>query len=129
MNPVVEWMGGAAVMGGTGGVAFFAFKWAVDWLTRRHDARQARLDAQDERLDQGWKAYRETLERKLGEHERQIAALRYAFDVVSRGLIEVRPDHPALAEAAQLMRVAFPVDFSLDTALAEVTLRRQGREG
>lgn len=103
----------AAATGGGMGAAFFVLRWLWMAVTGRLDRREARIDAQDEKLDMEWQAIREEMKGRLDKIERQNEALRYAFHHVAGALIRLDPQNPALAQAEQMLAAAFPVDFRL----------------
>lgn len=125
METAAEVAAGGAGFGG----AFAAFWWLINWFTGRADKRQAVLDAQEEKVDQDWRAIREELHaanaatnRKLAAIEKQNEALRFAFHHVAGALIRIDPKNPALVQAEQLLAQAFPIDFGMLAARAEAAL-------
>lgn len=113
-----------AVGGGSFGGVFFALRWLVNWVTKRLDRRQERLDAEHNALDMGWKEYRLHTEKRLAAVEKQNRALHLAFQHVSAALIRVEPQNPALTVAERIMAAAFPDDFSLAAAMAAGAIDR-----
>lgn len=51
--------GGAGAGGG-----FVFFRWFLNWLTGRHDKREAQIDAKDTALDERWAAYTKKMEER-----------------------------------------------------------------
>ncbi|MCJ8159902.1 hypothetical protein [Sphingomonas sp. LaA6.9] len=129
LEDLKQWVAAGGSAGAVFGAVFFALRWFVNWIAERHDKRQASLDAEHAELDQSWKSYRLVLERELGTIKRELNAVRFAFQRVSAALIEVDPTNPAIAEAAHIMAIAFPADFSLDVARAEAALNGHAKEG
>lgn len=97
---------GAGVGAGGG---FYALRWLILWITARHDRRVAQLDAEHERLDDGWRHYRLTLEQRVQRLESINEMLRIAFQDVAAALMMVDPQNDALQRTAELMKAAFPL--------------------
>lgn len=59
-----------------GGFSFagglYMFRWVVLWLTGRADRMSQAVDAERSELDQGWKAYRLTLEKRLAQQDERM---------------------------------------------------------
>lgn len=103
-----------AIAAGSGaGASFFVVRWFVQWVTGRHDRRQAALDEEHQALDMSWKDYRLHLEKRMQTMERQNRALRLSFEHVAGALIRNDPENAALAIADRIMAQAFPDDFSM----------------
>lgn len=100
--------------GGVGlGGGFAAVRWWLQWLIGRADRRQALLDAEHERLDGGWREYRQQLEGRLRSVEGladKVHAIRLAFELVAGELRRVDPGNTTLRHAEVLLQGAFPLD-------------------
>lgn len=77
-----------AGMFGVGGGAVF-FRWFIDWLTGRHDRRQALLDAQDASIDQRWASYTKRIESRCSELEKRLSAQEAEIDDCHRSKREL----------------------------------------
>lgn len=76
---IVEGAVNAASAGGGFAGVLLAGRWLLNWLTGRFDKRQEMLDAQDARVDQEWRAIRESM-------RAEIDALKAAKAVFERRL-------------------------------------------
>lgn len=62
-----------AASGGGGFAAVLLFgRWLVNWITGRHDRREARLDAKSQEVDQRWAAYTRRTEDRCAQLEERI---------------------------------------------------------
>lgn len=52
--------GGAGLGGG-----FYMVRWLINWLTGRHDLREAQIDKKDAALDERWAAYTKRMEDRV----------------------------------------------------------------
>lgn len=111
-----------AGIGVSGGGGFYIMRWVWTQLTGRLDRRQAIIDRQEERADREWEKIRNSLESRLAAIERQNEALRFSFHHVAGALIRLDPQNPALAQAEQILAQAFPLDFRILAAQAEVSV-------
>lgn len=91
-------------------------RWMLGHADRRDARRQARLDDEEEKLDQGWSAYRRRIEERLITVERQNYGLRLAFEHVFGALIRVDPQNPAIGRAGDLLERAFPIEIAREMA-------------
>jgi hypothetical protein len=132
IEDAVQVAAGATGLGG----GLYGLRWLINWLTQWSERRAARLDVQEERADQEWKAIREEIMRQLAgalgrvdKVEQQNMGLRRAFNHVAAALIRIDPQHRALAEADRILALAFPDDFEIPAARAEAAIDRAQRAG
>lgn len=125
MSALVETFGQWALGGSAAGGGFAIVRFALNWMAGRADRREARLDAQEESIDQQWKGIRLTLGQRVERLELQLAAMRRAYQRVTMGLMRRDPQAAELIEAEQIMAKAFPLDFDVLTARAEDALDRE----
>lgn len=76
MQPFMGSLGTGAGIGAGGGVAFFAFKWLVEWISGRMDKKQERLDRIQDDIITGLLKDVERLKAEGGEMRCEIKALR-----------------------------------------------------
>lgn len=92
---------GKAIGGGLGFLAALQFiRWLFEWLGRRFDVRQARLDAQQQLVD-GKVADR------LRNLEQQVGVLERATTILLTELREIDPGNRRLAEVHNILHGAF----------------------
>lgn len=91
-------------------------KWLFNWNDARNETRAAKLDAwhrelsaREGRLSDEQQAYRDRIERRLMEIERENHALRIAFELVAAPLRTLDPDNGGLIKAEKLLAAAFPL--------------------
>ena len=118
--------------GGSFGAVFYSLRWLITWFAGRLDRRQAKLDAEHDALDTGWKEYRQKLEAdramlelRVAAIERQSRAAYNSFQHVAAALIQLDPQNEALVRAGRIMAAAFPEDFTLATAMAAGALHHE----
>lgn len=90
---------------------------AIRWLFLWGDKRTERLAREEDELDESWSAYRKRLEARLERAEKreeardkQVTALRLAFELVAGELRRVAPLSGALRRAEQILAAAFPLE-------------------
>lgn len=67
--------------GGGGFAAVLLFgRWLVNWLTGRHDRREARLDAKSQEVDQRWASYTKRTEERCEGLETRLAVAEAEVD-------------------------------------------------
>jgi hypothetical protein len=97
---------------GVGLVGLFVYRLFVftcNFLAGRYDARQARLEAREERVDQSIGNRLTHLEEQQKEDQGRIRLLEEGVGILTAELRQLDPGNPKLREVANMLRHATPV--------------------
>lgn len=104
--------------------------WLLDWEERRKETRQAKLDrwhrelaAREDKLERQQEEYQSRIEKQLDHLQRQQAALVGGYQLIAGALRLIDPSNPALRQADDLLRTAFPLDPLVPVDLHALALR------
>lgn len=104
--------------------------WLLNWHGAREERRAKKLAAWEASLTQREKEQREKTERRLAEVEGELAHVTARQWALGNSLIECmadlrdhNPGSDALDRAKAVLRAAFPPDFTLPTAFADLVAR------
>lgn len=95
------------------------FEYVCNFLAGRHDARQARIDALDIRLNASLAARLHHLEETELQNRDEIRRLREAVEVLAGALRLKDPTNPKLLEVARLLSPVIPFEASLPSDMKE----------
>jgi hypothetical protein len=101
------------------------FKWLLNWDDRRkrtrHDkleAWQRELERREKEVDDRQAEYYRKVETELNKMRAQNAALVGAYQLIVAALRVESPTNPALGQADELLKTAFPLDPITPPAMA-----------
>lgn len=113
------------------------FRWLLGWNDRRASTRTAKLDAwqrqleaREERLDDQQAEHWHRIEIELEQLRREHAALRGGYQLIAAALRDRDPHNPALTQADELLKAAWPLEPLTPDDMTKTVLRarRTGEE-
>lgn len=96
-------------LGLLGYTAYRLFVFTCNFLAGRHDARQTRLEAREQRIEDSLGRRLEHLERAEIHNQRRIRLLEEVVAILTTELRQSDPMNPALKEVGKLLRDVHPV--------------------
>lgn len=98
--------------------AYRAVTFVFEFSASRHDARQKRLDDQEERVDASLEARLRHLERQEMLNRKAILALEKLVRLLATEVARLEPNNPKLADVASVLSRAYSVDFDVPPDMA-----------
>jgi hypothetical protein len=110
IDDAVRTAAGGAGFGGGAVAVMFLVRWFITFMAGRADMKEDRLIAQAADLDRGWKAYRETLETRLGALETEVTRCHDEKRDLEHRIAKMEGFATGRGEAVQLGQVAQSMD-------------------